>query len=130
MQHPPVRISKRQYDVLGGSANPGLARRTMPDGKFCYQLVYSAPRPAVPRKTKPEQPKETEPMPPPVSQNPAFQTKWAALRRQLENIRYVADMHNPSPTQIAEAVSVARYYLEAIETLMLRKDQPAKEIQP
>ena len=50
----------------------------------------------------------------PVGQTPAFETKWQALMRQLETVLSLAHRRTPSPTETAEAVSIAQYHLAEI----------------
>lgn len=68
----------------------------------------------------------------PVSQTPEFQAKWTALQQQLAVVRSIADMHNPSPTRVMEAISIAWYFLDGVSKFMLNpeEDHSNQEAQP
>jgi hypothetical protein len=54
----------------------------------------------------------------PVGQTPAFEAKWQALMRQLETVLSLAHRRTPSPTETAEAVSIAQYHLAQIGEML------------
>lgn len=56
----------------------------------------------------------------PVGQTPAFESKWQALMRQLETVLSLAHRRTPSPTETAEAVSIAKHHLAGIGELLER----------
>ena len=50
----------------------------------------------------------------PVGKTEQFQQTWQALMRQLETVLSLAHRRTPSPTETAEAVSIAQYHLAEI----------------
>ena len=54
----------------------------------------------------------------PTGQTPAFESKWQALMRQLETVLSLAHRRTPSPTETAEAVSIAQFHLAQIGEML------------
>ena len=57
----------------------------------------------------------------PAGKTDDFQRTWQALIQQLETVLSLAHRATPSPTQTAEAVSIAQFYLTQIGKLLERK---------
>lgn len=53
-----------------------------------------------------------------IGHTPEFANRWNALIGQLEYVNHRARMHTPNPTEMAEAVSLARYRLEQVAELL------------
>ena len=66
----------------------------------------------------------------PAGKTDDFQRTWQALMQQLETVLSLAHRATPSPTQTAEAVSIAKYLLGKIGEHLERPQHEQQKAHP